>query len=62
MKKPEAKAADAVGIFSPDFSGQVLSIMREVVEYSGTGTRARLTVLQVGGKTCTALKAGPTGG
>ncbi|WP_167590330.1 penicillin-binding transpeptidase domain-containing protein [Oceanidesulfovibrio indonesiensis] len=62
VKNPEPKAEDAVRIFSPEVAQEVLAMMSEVVEEDGTGTRARIAGMQVGGKTGTAQKASPNGG
>lgn len=49
-------------VFSPHVSRQVMSMLRDAVEMDGTGTRARISGLEVGGKTGTAQKASPKGG
>jgi len=49
-------------VFSKEVAGQVLSMMREVVEADGTGTQARMEGMTVAGKTGTAQKASASGG
>jgi cell division protein FtsI (penicillin-binding protein 3) len=49
-------------VFSREVSRQVMSMLRDAVEMEGTGTRARIPGVQVGGKTGTAQKASPRGG
>jgi cell division protein FtsI (penicillin-binding protein 3) len=56
---PEQEAPEQV--FSPQVATQVLSMLREVVQEDGTGTKARIEGLEVGGKTGTAQKAGVGG-
>lgn len=57
---PEREAP--VRVFDSGVTAQVLGMLREVVQEDGTGTRARIAGLEVGGKTGTAQKASPTGG
>ncbi len=49
-------------IFSKDVSKEVMGMLRDAVEMDGTGTQARISGLEVGGKTGTAQKASPQGG
>lgn len=49
-------------VYDPKVAGQVLSMLREVVQEDGTGVKARIEGLEVGGKTGTAQKASPAGG
>ncbi len=58
----EGDAAHQTQVFKPSVARQVVSIMRDVVQEDGTGSRARIENLAVGGKTGTAQKAGPSGG
>lgn len=60
----DAKRSPGSGqqVFSPHVSRQVMSMLRDAVEMDGTGTGARISGVEVGGKTGTAQKASPAGG
>ncbi|WP_035244262.1 penicillin-binding transpeptidase domain-containing protein [Desulfonatronovibrio hydrogenovorans] len=53
---------DRPRVFSREVSRQVLSMLRDSVEMGGTGTRARVSGVEAGGKTGTAQKASAKGG
>jgi cell division protein FtsI (penicillin-binding protein 3) len=58
---PAPEREEPVQVFDPKVCTQVLSMLREVVQEDGTGTKARIPGLEVGGKTGTAQKAGVGG-
>lgn len=57
MPDSDLDTEHAQRVYSPQVCKQVMSMMREVVEEDGSGTRARIEGVQVGGKTGTAQKA-----
>ncbi|MFW5730199.1 MAG: penicillin-binding transpeptidase domain-containing protein [Desulfonatronovibrionaceae bacterium] len=56
------KTSQGKQVFSPEVSRTVLGMLRDAVQMDGTGTRARLTAVETGGKTGTAQKTSPNGG
>ena len=63
IKEPEGSpSARPLRVYSRQTAQTVLEMMTEVVEEDGTGTRARIPGMYVGGKTGTAQKASKHGG
>ena len=62
VHSPETSSTASRQVFSRSTARTVQEMMRQVVESNGTGTRARVSGLTVGGKTGTSQKASPQGG
>ncbi|MGM0645677.1 MAG: peptidoglycan D,D-transpeptidase FtsI family protein, partial [Thermodesulfobacteriota bacterium] len=62
LQSPERQADSPKRVFSQDTARTVQEMMRGVVESNGTGTRARVPGLTVGGKTGTSQKSSLQGG
>lgn len=62
VQSPATQTSSSKQVFSQDTARTVQKMMRGVVESNGTGTRARVPGLTVGGKTGTSQKASTQGG
>lgn len=62
LKKPRRDENDHQRVFSSAVARRVRKMLQDVVQEDGTGKRARIKGLQVGGKTGTAQKASLQGG
>ncbi len=62
VKDEKRPAGFGPRIFSKEVSKEVMGMLRDVVEMDGTGSLARISGLEVGGKTGTAQKSSPLGG
>ncbi len=58
----EANKGHGRQVISSKVARTILEMLRDAVEKDGTGTRARIPGIHVGGKTGTAQKPGPSGG
>jgi cell division protein FtsI (penicillin-binding protein 3) len=62
LKRPDQDRQSGQRVFSPATARSVQGVMHSVVAADGTGTRARVPGVSVGGKTGTSQKASPEGG
>lgn len=62
VRKPAGDKPDPERVYSRETADKVLRMLQSVVEGNGTGTRANIKGIQVGGKTGTAQQALPSGG
>ncbi len=62
VRKPSLDKPDPKRVYSERTADSVLAMLEGVVEKNGTGTRADIEGIKVGGKTGTAQKAQPDGG
>lgn len=62
VRKPPLDKPDQERVYSEGTAKSVLAMLEGVVEEGGTGTRADIEGIKVGGKTGTAQKAQPDGG
>ncbi|WP_462324633.1 penicillin-binding transpeptidase domain-containing protein [Desulfoplanes sp.] len=56
------RSGDGPRVLDEEVADRILAMLKGVVEADGTGTRARIPGIQVGGKTGTAQKSDPSGG
>lgn len=62
LVKEHKNRSQPIRVFSEDTTKTVLSMLKDVVEEDGTGTKARISGFSVGGKTGTAQKVSANGG